>query len=130
MAKKQSEKPAAPAASTSGDSQPKADAKPKAAKKSSVSYFRNTKHSSLRVIVQDEKDPEQITEEAQFVPYYDTWKGDTVRVGYLKTDSDVIAKRCENDPTCESISEKEYNVAIEGDGNKNKPLRRAPTAIA
>jgi len=99
------------------------------ASKIEVAYFRNPVHSALNVIVQDEKDPEVIVANERFTPYYDTFKGDTVRVGYFTTSNKAIIERCRNDTTCEEITEKEYNQNVVGD-EKNKPLRTAPTAVA
>lgn len=99
------------------------------ASKTEVAYFRNPVHSALNIIVQDEKDPEVIAQSVRFTPYYDTWKGDTIRVGYLETGSKAVIERARNDSTCEEITEKEYKLAVEGN-EKNKPLRKAPTAVA
>lgn len=96
------------------------------AKKGKTFYFRNTYFAGLCIQVQGHKEnkatgeKEQfVAEEATFTQYYDTWKGDVIRVGYLATTSEKIAARCEEDLTCESISEKEYNEAVE-------TLKRAP----
>jgi len=58
-----------------------------------------------------------------FTQYYDTYKGDVIRVGYLASRSEQVAKLCKEDLNVESISEKEYNEAI-------KELRLAPVPAA
>lgn len=102
--------------------------KEKADKKAKVAFFKNTRYSGLTLLVRGGKDDlgaEGVEERARFVPYYDTFKGDTVRVGYLKTDNPKVAEIARNDSSCIEIDEKEYNLAIEGEG-KTKPLARAP----
>lgn len=97
-------------------------------KKGKFTFWKNKRISALTILVRGGKDDlgqEGVKEKVRFEPYYDTWKGDVVRVGYLKTDSEEVAKRCEEDNYCEKITEKEYNLAVEGD-DENKPLRRAP----
>lgn len=102
------------------------DDKPKAEKKPKAFYFRNKTYSGAKIYVrggEDELGQLGIKEQARFMPYYDTWKGDTVRVGYLRTESAAIAKRCQEDRYCEEIDEKEYNQSM-------KELRRAPIPVA
>lgn len=97
-------------------------------KKATKFYFRNKHYSALTVLIRGGKDDLGhlgVEHKARFVPFYDTWKGDVVRVGYLETDRKDVADRCREDVTCEEIDEKEYNQAVVGD-EKNKPLRRAP----
>ena len=101
----------------------------KKSEKSKVTYWRNKRYSALTILIRGGEDYNGqlgIKHEARFEPFYDTYKGDVVRVGYLKTDRADVAKRCEEDYTCEEITEKEYNLAIEGDGKDVKPLRIAP----
>ena len=118
-------------AETTKPAEKKEDKKP-AEKKSESYYFRNTRYSGLKVLIRGGEDllgAEGVKHTARFVPYYDTFKGDVVRVGYLATDRKDVAERCREDSGCEEISEKEYKLALEGD-SKNKPLRRAPIAQA
>ena len=91
-------------------------------KKGKATYWRNKNYSACTILVRGGKDElggEGVEERARFTPYYDTFKGDVIRVGYLETDSAKVAKRCEEDLYCEELSEKEYNEAV-------KELRRAP----
>lgn len=109
---------------------PVVDEEPKKAapKKAETFYFRNTRYSGLSILIrggEDELGALGVEYTARFTPYYDTFKGDVVRVGYLATDRKDVADRCLADSSCEEISEKEYKIAVEGD-EKNKPLRRAP----
>lgn len=96
-------------------------------------YFKNLKYSGLTLLVRGGKDEFGdlgIAEQARFVAYYDTWKGDVVRVGYLKTDSKAIYEAAINDSSCIEIDEKEYKEAIEGNGKNIKPLRKVPVTLA
>lgn len=98
-------------------------------KANTVAYFRNPTYSGLTILVRggepDALGGEGVKEKARFTPYYDTFKGDVVRVGYLKTESADVIKRCREDSTCIEISEKEYVLATEGD--KDTPaLEKAP----
>ncbi len=107
--------------------------KPEAKKaKKETFYFRNARYSGLKMLIRGGKDElgaEGVEHTARFVPYYDTFKGDVVRVGYLATERKDVAERCRDDSGCEEIDEKEYTLAIEGDA-KHKPLQRAPIAQA
>jgi len=107
-------------------------AEKKEEKKATNYYFRNARYSGLKVLIRGGEDllgAEGVKHTARFVPYYDTFKGDVVRVGYLETDRKDVAERCREDSGCEELTEKEYKLALEGD-SKNKPLRRAPIAQA
>jgi hypothetical protein len=103
------------------------------ADKKKAFFFKATKYPGLTLQVQKMVDnkatgqqEQQVDESARFTEYYDTWKGDVIRVGYLKTESPKIAKAARADENVEEIDEKEYTQAIEGD-SKNKPLEKAPT---
>jgi hypothetical protein len=101
-------------------------------KKSKVAYFKNSYYSALKILVRggkDDLDGLGVKESERFTPYYDTFKGDVVRVGYLRTESEEVAKRCREDSRCEEIDEKEYNLVTEGD-SKTKPLEKAPIPTA
>lgn len=104
----------------------------KKAESKKVFYFKSPVHAGLTVQVQKlvknpqtGKDEQEIAEQASFVQYYDTWKGDTIRVGYLSTTSEKIADVCNSDGNVVAITEKEYKMAVEGDKD-TKPLERAP----
>lgn len=92
----------------------------KATKKSSknkTAYFMNRKMAALRIVWQRPKDrlnpnPDDRKVE-RFVAYYDTWKGDRVKVGYLKTDNPKVIEICQNDNSCEEITQKEYEKAVD-----------------
>lgn len=95
-------------------------------------YFKNSRYSALKLLVRGGEDQAKmvgIKESARFVPYYDVFKGDVIKIGYLKTNSKAIAKMARADNSCEEIEEKEYNLALEGD-DKHKALRRAPFYLA
>jgi len=97
--------------------------------KKSVAYFKSPRHAGLTVQVQkmvknaDGTERQEVAEQETFTQYYDTWKGDVIRVGYLKTDSEKIAELCRADLNVDEIDEKEYNKAVE-------ELRRAPVPAA
>lgn len=101
------------------------------AKKPKMAYFKAVKHAGLTLQVQkmvkqaDGTEKQEVDEQATFTQYYDTWKGDVIRVGYLATDSEKIAKAARADENVEEIKEKEYKQAVEGDAD-NRPLERAP----
>lgn len=89
-------------------------------------YFKSPRFAGLTLQVQKMvknpqtgKEEQEVDEQATFTQYYDTWKGDVIRVGYLMTESAKIAKLAESDDNVETITEKEYNEAVE-------KLRRAP----
>jgi hypothetical protein len=105
-------------------------------KKGKAFFFISRRYPGLKIQVQKMVDnkatgsqEQQVDEEASFTQFYDSWKGDIIRVGYLRTDSDKIAEACRNDENVEEIEEKEYTQAVEGD-SKNKPLEKAPTVAA
>lgn len=102
-------------------------AKPQA-KKSKKYYFKNRQYSALSILIRGGEDFNGqlgVEHKARFEPFYDVWKGDVIRVGFLVTDREDVALRCREDSSCEEIDEKEYTQAVEGD-SKNKPLRKAP----
>jgi len=100
--------------------------------KATVAYFKCLVHPGLIVSVyKEEKLPlggvEQVfVREARFVQYYDIWKGDVIRVGFLATDDAEIVKRLENDLNVVAIEKKEYDEAT----HPKKGLRRAPVPAA
>lgn len=98
----------------------------KTAPKVKTYYFKSPVHAGLTIQVQKlvknpqtGKDEQEVDEQVTFTQYYDTWKGDVVRVGYLETTSEKIAKVCESDDNVVTIDEKEYKKAVD-------ELQRAP----
>lgn len=115
---------------------------PEKPKAKEVFYFKNTQASGLKILIRggtDELGQEGVEATERFTPYYDTWKGDPIKVGYLSTTNKKVADRCREDNSCEEISQKEYKEATEGvvdeaktkDADnpvyKVKPLRKAPS---
>lgn len=92
--------------------------------KSGVKYYVNRSYSAGSVTVRN--DDGEAVETVRFVPYFDTWKGDQVRVGYLATDNKNAQETLANDESVEEISFSEYKLALRGDGKRNQPLGRAP----
>ena len=98
-------------------------------KTKNIGFFVSRKHAGLTVQVQklvknaDGTTRQEVDEQATFTQYYDTYKGDVIRVGYLATTSAKIAAACAADENVEQIDEKEYNKAIE-------ELRLAPVPAA
>lgn len=82
-----------------------------AEKKNEVKHFRCEVSSALSVL----KDGETV---ARFTPYFEKFRGETVKVGYLETDDPFVIERCEADGTVESVSEKEFKDAT---GDKASP---------
>lgn len=80
-------------------SEPKA--KTETAPKKTAKHFRSTSAAGMTILVDGE-------ERARFVPFFDTYKGDKVRVGYLETDDKDVIERLENDNTVESVSADEF----------------------
>lgn len=97
---------------------------PKLKDEKGFKYFVNRNNAGASIMV-GEKAVNEI-DVVRFTPYYDTWKGDQVRVGYLKTDNKRAIELCQEDPNCEEISFSDYRLALEGDGKRNQPLGRAP----
>lgn len=91
-----------------------------------VGYFKS-KVSALKIYVKqpkDQLDPSgEGAEVVRFKPYYDTWKGDTIRVGYLAVEGADAIKIVSADPNVEEISQKEFETAT-------KELRPAPIKVA
>ena len=96
------------------------------ATKAEVAYFRS-KISALTVVVKrpkDRLDPVGVGREVvRFKPFYDTFKGDTIRVGYLTVEGKDAIKAVEADPNTEKIDKKDYEKAME-------ELRPAPIKVA
>lgn len=95
-------------------------------------YFRNPVYAGVVIQVQKlvknvktGEDEQQLDEQVKFTQYYDTHKGDVIRVGYAEVSSPKLIEACRSDEFCEEISEKEYKLALEGDA-KTKPLTKAP----
>lgn len=72
-------------------------------------FFVNKTHSALTVV---KADGTRVT----FKPFYETFRGERVRVGYLKVDAKDkdLLDRVSNDTTCQEITEKEYNEGMSG----------------
>ena len=97
-------KKAADKAKADAEKQAKAD-KAEANKKS-LTYLRSPEYAGLTIVKEDGTT-------VRFVPYYDTFKGDKVKVGFLATDDDEIVKRCESLGNIEVIDEKEFTKETE-----------------
>lgn len=93
---------------------------PQRAEKVSTHFFKCLMYPGLTVQVQkmvknsDGSSTQEVDEQATFTQYYDVYKGDTIRVGFLKTTSEKIAKACESDLNCIRIKEAEYSEAVDG----------------
>jgi hypothetical protein len=100
-----------------------AGSKKKAVKK----YYKNEKIAGLSVIWQHPKDTTLATPDdykyARFTPYYDTYKGDRVMVGYLETDNEKLINVLSTDTSCIEIDAKEYEKAT-------TELAKAPIRVA
>lgn len=97
---------------------PKQDEKPKAPAKPSKKYYRSSIAGlGFQVSEQDPNNP-VAPELVRFVPYYEKYQGDRVKVGYLATDDKRVFDRLEADANVEEISAKEYKEAT---GDKSEP---------
>lgn len=91
----------------------------KKAKKEQTFYFKAPVHAGLTVQVQkvvknaDGTEQQVVDHQETFTQYYDVFKGDVKRVGYLATTDKRIADICESDDNVVTIDEKEYNKAID-----------------
>jgi len=104
---------------------------PKLQDKSGMKYYVNRYFPSGSVLVRDpDEEDKTVFETLRFTSYYDMWKGDQVRVGYLATDNKNAFKILEEDENVEEISFSEYKLAMQGDNKRNKPLVRAPIAAS
>lgn len=95
--------------------------------KKSKRYFKNEKTAGLSLIWQHPKDVALATPDdykyIRFTPYYDTFKGDRVMVGYLETDNKKAVDILLKDNNCIEIDAKEYKKATE-------ELAKAPIKVA
>jgi len=96
-------KKAADKAKADAEKQAKADEKAKA---TGLTYLRSPEYAGLTIVKEDGTT-------VRFVPYYDTYKGDKVKVGFLATDDKEIVERCESLGNIEVISEKEFTKETE-----------------
>lgn len=94
--------------------------------KKEVAYFKS-KISALKIYVKqpkDQLDPAGAgAEVVRFKPFYDTWKGDTIRVGFLEVEGKDAIKAVDADPNTEKIDKKDFDKAME-------ELRPAPIKVA
>ena len=98
--------------------------------KKEVKYFVNRLHSGGGFIVDpgDGQDPATQVK-VRFTPFFDMWKGDTIKVGYLESDDPRVHKALENAQGVEEIKQSEYEKAVGKDGEKGE-LNRAPLPVA
>ncbi len=88
-----------------------------------LKYFRTRLHG-LKIVV-GEPSPGQIEQESvSFVPYFERWDGDRIKVGYLETDNSVAIEKLTEDINVDEISEKEFKEATDTN-RKDKPAVRA-----
>lgn len=78
-----------------------------AKKESGKSYFVCKKYSGLTIKKEDGS-------KVRFTAYWDTFKGDQVRVGYLVTDDSEVVKRCESLDEVEKLTKDQYEKSIKG----------------
>lgn len=101
--KKKADEAAAAKAKADAEKKRKAD-EAKAAKAAAVSYFKST-ISGLTV---RKKDGGKV----RFSAYFDTHKGDRVKVGYLATDDKEVVEILSKDPSVEKIEKAEHDKAV------------------
>lgn len=69
--------------------------------KSKLVYFRSSQYAGLTILKKDGSS-------VRFTVYFDTFKGDKVRVGFLATDDKEVIERCRS-LELEEVTEKEFN---------------------
>jgi hypothetical protein len=80
-------------------------------------FFKSVEYAGLSVLKEDGST-------VRFTPYFDTFKGDTVRVGFLETeDKEVVDRLVSLGGGVTEVDEKEYKEAA-------KKLERAPAYSA
>lgn len=85
--------------------------------KKAKKYFKSVEYAGLTVLKEDQSS-------VRFTPYFDTFKGDTVRVGFLVTDDkEVVDRLVSLGGGVSEVDEKEYKDAV-------KKLERAPAYSA
>ncbi len=87
-----------------------------------TTFFRSRLHG-LKVVVGPAKEGELDAESVSFVPYWERWDGDRVRVGYLKTDNPVAIEKLRADLNAEEIDETDFTAGT--DESSKKPAVRA-----
>ena len=120
-AKAKAEKEAAAKKAAAEKAKAEADKKAKAEKaaaaKSGKKFFKSVEYAGLSVLKEDGST-------VRFTPYFDTFKGDTVRVGFLETDDKEVVDRLTSlGGGVSEVDEKEYKEAA-------KKLERAPAYSA
>jgi hypothetical protein len=87
-------------------------------------YFRSTIAAlSVMVADADPKKNEVAPKTVRFVPFYEKFEGDTVKVGYLKTSNEVAIKKLLDDFHVTRISQDEYEKFT---NVRYKSVKRAP----
>lgn len=71
-----------------------------------LTYLRSPQYAGLTIVKADGTS-------VRFVPYYDMFKGDKVKVGFLATDDAEVIERCESLGGIEVIDVKEFTEATE-----------------
>lgn len=74
---------------------------------SKFKFFRS-KLAGLKTVVGGSKVDPTLVEYVRFTPVKEQFKGDTIFVGYLKTDNAIAIKNFENDPNVTEISADEW----------------------
>ena len=78
-----------------------------------IGYFKSIHASGLTILKKDG------TSE-RFTSYFDTYKGDKVRVGYLETSDPEVISRCKSLNIVEELTGAEYKKEL--DALKKSPL--------
>lgn len=87
-----------------------------------TAYFRTRIHG-LKVVVGEAPDGELEAKSVGFVPYFERWDGDRIKVGYLKTSNVIAIQKLRADLNVEEIEADEWEKAT--DEKAKKPAVRA-----
>lgn len=86
-------------------------------------FFRTHIHG-LKVVTGAAPAGELEAESVAFVPYYERWDGDRIKVGYLETGNPIAIEKLSADLNVEEISESEFKSATDTE-RAQKPAVRA-----
>lgn len=89
-----------------------------------TAFFKTRLHG-LKVVVGKAPEGELEAKSVAFVPYYERWDGDQIKVGYLKTSNAVAIEKLRADVRVEEIDQGEFEQGTDTERNK-KPAVRAP----
>jgi hypothetical protein len=88
---------------------------PKNLKTEDDTAFRS-RVAGLSFLIKPDKADATLNQTVRFVPFYEKFQGDDVKVGYLKTNLTDVIELAKADPNVEEISLDEFEKATTGKG--------------